>query len=276
LAPKKYSGSMNNNLTVIVHSYKSSNDIQDCIDSAKLMTNNLVVVEMESEETKKTMSVVDKNEIKEKYIVDHTGYVESHREFGIGKAKTPWVFLLDADERITPELAQEISNRIQPTLTNLTNYYEIPRKEIVFGKYWLKHGGFWPNFQTRLFKKDALISWPKAIHSTPVFKGEKGRLTNNLLHYSQKDFESIVDKTINFQAREADLLFQAGRKTNTLNFFRKFLGELYKRLIKKAGFLDGKIGIIESIYQAFSKTITYLYLYEKQLKRARPPTGGTL
>lgn len=253
---------MNNNLTIIIHSYKSSNDIQDCIDSAKLLTDNLVVVEMESEETKKTMSIIEKNGIKEKYIVTHTGYVESHREFGIEKAKTPWVFLLDADERITPKLAKEIISR-DPQNDDSITYYEVPRKEIVFGRYWLKHGGWWPNFQTRLFKKDALVSWPKAIHSTPVFKGKKGMLTNYLLHYSQKDFEAVVDKTINFQLKEADLFYQSGVKTNTLNFFRKFLGELLKRLIKNAGFLDGRIGVIESIYQAFSKTITYLYLYEK-------------
>ena len=266
---------MNNNLTIIIHSYKSSNDIQDCIDSAKLLTDNLVVVEMESEETKKTMSIIEKNGIKEKYIVTHTGYVESHREFGIAKAKTPWVFLLDADERIMPELTKEIVShsglsRIDsgvalraPQNDDSITYYEVPRKEIVFGRYWLKHGGWWPNFQTRLFKKDALVSWPKAIHSTPVFKGKKGMLTNYLLHYSQKDFGAIVDKTINFQLKEADLFYQSGVKTNTLNFFRKFLGELFKRLIKNAGFLDGRIGVIESIYQAFSKTITYLYLYEK-------------
>ena len=62
---------------------------------------------------------------------------------------------------------------------------------------------------------------------------------------------------------EADLLLKAGKQVKTLTFFRKFLGELYRRLIKNFGFLDGEIGIIESIYQAFSKTITYIYLYEK-------------
>jgi len=73
----------------------------------------------------------------------------------------------------------------------------------------------------------------------------------------------MVEKTIIFEDIESSLLFKASKKVKTSTFFRKFLGELYRRLIRSFGFLDGEIGIIESIYQAFSKTITYIYLYEK-------------
>ena len=79
----------------------------------------------------------------------------------------------------------------------------------------------------------------------------------------------MVKKTIIFENIESDLLFKAKRKTGTGIFFRKFLAEIYRRLIRNLGFLDGPFGIIEAIYQAFSKTITYLFLYEKQLKEGR-------
>ena len=61
-------------------------------------------------------------------------------------------------------------------------------------------------------------------------------------------------------------LEKAGKKISIKTFFRKFLAELYRRLIKNLGFFDGTFGVIESFYQAFSKTITYMLLYEKNNK----------
>ena len=86
---------------------------------------------------------------------------------------------------------------------------------------------------------------------------------NPIIHYFHGNLESMVEKTIIFEDIESDLLFNAKKEVNISVFFRKFLGELYRRLFRNLGFLDGEIGIIESIYQAFSKTITYIYLYEK-------------
>ena len=79
----------------------------------------------------------------------------------------------------------------------------------------------------------------------------------------------MVKKTVIFEDIESNLLLKAKKTSGTKTFFRKYLAELYRRLIKNLGFLDGPFGIIESIYQAFSKTITYLFLYEKQNKKGR-------
>ena len=246
------------NISIIIHSYNSGNIIE-CILSAKLLTNNVFVIGEEKKELGVTYIPFPNQEI-----------VEPAREFGISQVKTDWVFLLDADEKMTTELAQEIKSVIDQNLSEIS-YYKVPRKEIVFGKKWLKHGGWWPNYQIRLIKKSAFVSWPKTIHSTPVINGQGGYLRNGLLHYSQNDIEEIVNRTINFESKESYLLFKAGKQANVLVFFRKFCGELWRRLLIGLGFLDGEIGIIESIYQAFSKTITYIFLYEKRIKK-----GGTL
>ena len=116
----------------------------------------------------------------------------------------------------------------------------------------------------RLLKRDALIAWPKEIHSTPEIKGDGSFLQEPIIHYFHGDIARMVEKTIIFENIESDLLFKANKSVSTLTLFRKFFGELYRRLIKHQGFRDGKIGIIESVYQAFSKTVTYLYLYEKK------------
>jgi glycosyltransferase involved in cell wall biosynthesis len=251
-----------NELTIIIHSYSSSG-LVDCVKSALYVTKNIRIIGEEK-----------RNDVKE-FLFQHKirvipfhnqGIVEPARNFGIQQADTSWVFLLDADEVITPELVLEIKKAIR---YKSYGFYQVPRREILFHSHWIKYGGWYPNYQTRLIQISKFIQWPAFIHSTPVIKGEKGKLHSPILHYSQNNISEMVNRTIVFESNEADLLYKAKRKTSVMIFFRKFLGEFYRRLIKWQGFRDGTIGVIESIYQAFSKTITYIFLYEKQNQKGR-------
>lgn len=248
-------------LTVIINTYNEEHNIEECIESARLLTDSIIVVDMES--TDNTMKLSKKAGVKV-YTFPFSSYVEPARNFGIRKAiESDWVFILDADERVTPELAAEVKKSIR---ANEETHYKIPRKEMFAKRVWLKHGGWWPNHQIRLIQSSAFVSWPTQIHGTPEIKGSLGYLTEPLIHFSKNDYSTIVEKTIIFEDIESELLFMAKRHVSTATFFRKFLGELFRRLIKARGYLDGDIGIIESVYQAFSKTITYLYLYEKKTR----------
>lgn len=201
-------------------------------------------------------------------------YVEPARKYGIEQAKTDWVFILDADERMTKELANEINTVISNSQFPNSNSsdkqqdltptaYRVPRKNIFGKKKWLKHGGWWPDHQLRLIHRPSFQEWPKQIHSTPHIEGKLGIMNEPFLHYFHGDIEEMVKKTMIYEEIEAQLLFEARRPVTTLTFMRKFFGELMRRLVLKRGFLDGTFGIIEAFYQAYSKTITYLYLYEK-------------
>lgn len=260
----------NQTISVIIYASNEEKNIKGCIESAKLLTNNIIVVDIESKD--KTTALAKKLGV-EVFNFPFTSYVEPAREFGIRKANTDWVLILDADERITPELASEIKFVIRNS--QFANY-KISRKNIFAKIKWLRHGGWWPDYQIRLINKRFFKSWPKEIHSTPVVSGGFGYLKNPMVHYFHGDFESMVNKTIIFEDIESDLLFKAKKNVNVVTFFRKFLGELYRRLVVGVGFFDGEIGIIESIYQAFSKTITYIFLYEKRKNLPAGRQGGTL
>jgi len=253
-------------ITVIIHSLNEEKNIGDCISSAKLLTDEIILIDMESAD--KTVEIAKSLNVPV-FNFPKSNYVEPAREFGINKAKTDWILILDADERITNELAHEIKELLTLHSSPFT-YYRVPRKNIFSGIKWLRHGGWWPDHQIRLINKKSFVNWPKRIHSTPKIKGDFGYLKNPLIHYFHGDLTNMVKKTVIFEDIESELLYKAGRTTTTKTFFRKFLAELYRRLIKGLGFFDGTIGIIESIYQAFSKTITYLFLYEKQNKKDRP------
>lgn len=248
-----------NSVSIIIYSHNEEKNIEGCVESAKLLSNVIILIDAKSTDNAvKIAKRLGANCLS----INNYLYVEPSREYGIRKAKNDWVLILDADERITQELAYEIKNIISQNDIHYS-HFKIPRKNI-FGKIkWLKHGGWWPDYIIRLINKKYFKSWPKDIHSTPIIEGNCGYLQNPILHYFHGDIENMVDKTVVFENIESDLLYGAKKNVSTLIFFRKFLGELYRRLVKNLGFLDGNIGIIESIYQAFSKTITYLFLYEK-------------
>lgn len=266
---------MDKKITVLIQAYNEQDEIVECIKSAHLLSNTIIVVDTES--TDKTVAFAKENGA-EVFSFPFARYVEPARNFGVEKVKTEWVFLLDVDERITEELAGEITETLRSAQGDTGNsqndagsslgdvtHYKLRRKNIFAGKKWLQHGGWnsTTDYQTRLIKKSAFKEWPQAIHSTPVVEGKSGLLKEPLLHYFHKNLETMVSKTAVYEDIESDLLFKASKPVSTATFFRKFLGELYRRLFKWQGFRDGTLGVIESIYQAFSKTITYLFLFEK-------------
>lgn len=251
---------MSHDISIIIHTFNEEENIHECIRSARLLSDRIVVIDMGSRDKTREYVLREGCVL---YDFPYTKYVEPARRFGIEKAQTEWVFILDADERITQPLAHEIKTVIG---RETHSHYKISRKNIFGKKKWLAHGGWYPDYQIRLINKKYFVDWPSRIHATPHIKGTCAVLQNPLLHYFHPSLENMVQKTVIFEDIESDLLFEAGKKVSTVTFFRKFGGELYKRLVVRKGFLDGAFGIIESIYQAFSKTITYIFLYEKKMK----------
>lgn len=250
-----------NNLVVVFQVKNEAENINEAILSCKELTDNIVVMDMHSED--KTKELSRKNGAKVITIPDYP-YVEPVRNLAFSLTNSEWVLILDADERLTKELTQEI----KIVITNPNNqftHFALPRLNVFAGKIKFRHGGWWPDYQTRLIKKQAFVSWPKNIHATVQVSGKQGKLNNYFLHYFHGDLSSMVKKTIKFEDIESDLLLKANRKVSTSTFLRKYLGELYRRFFKHQGWRDGPYGIIESLYQAYSKTITWLFLYEKKI-----------
>ena len=252
---------MKKSISIIIYAHNDENNIKECIKSAKLITENVCLIDIASSDRTIDFALKQNEDVKR---VGFVKYVELVRQIGIDFADSDWILILDADERITKESAKEIKNAIK---NNKITYYFIPRKNIFDGVKWLKHGGWWPDLQIRLIRKKYLKKWPKEIHSAPIIQGAFEKLKNPLIHSFHGNITKMVEKTLIFEDVESDLLYKADKNVTTLTFLRKFLGEFFRRFLKNLGFLDGPIGIIESIYQAFSKTITFLLLYEKKNNR---------
>jgi glycosyltransferase involved in cell wall biosynthesis len=198
-------------------------------------------------------------------IIKVSGDFSKKRNEGKDAASGEWLFYLDIDERVTPLLREEIKDVI--TSPVFLSSYAIPRRNILLG-HEMHWGGWWPDYVLRLIRKDSLVRWEGELHEQPKVRGEVGKLRNPLTHFSHRSLAEMVEKTNSWSKIEAKLLFKSNHPQMTWwRFFSVAFREFWYRGIRKMGFLDGTVGVIEIIYQTFSRMITYAKLWEMQNKK---------
>lgn len=181
-----------------------------------------------------------------------------------GLAKGEWLFYLDADERVTPLLRDELLRVVKRK--NTLSAYAVPRRNFLLGKE-LKFGGWGDDYVMRFFKKDMLSHFEGELHERAVFDGPFGKLTEPLVHFQPPTIEEALGKSIIWSKLEAKLFLAPGVNHPPVVWWRVLkmgIATLFDRLIKKQGFRDGVEGWIESIYQAYHTMIIYLQLWELQ------------
>jgi glycosyltransferase involved in cell wall biosynthesis len=194
------------------------------------------------------------------------GSFQDWRNVGLRRSKTPWIFYIDADERVTPLLKKEIEKVISE---DNYDFFVIPRKNIILGKE-MRWGGWWPDYVKRIYKRDSLKGWVGDVHEEPVIEGKMGYLKNALIHLKHAKISEMVEKTNLRSEIEAKMLLEAGHpQMQWWRFIRIILTELYLRLIRLQGFRDGVEGTIYGLYQGWSKFLTYAKLWEFQLEERK-------
>ena len=187
------------------------------------------------------------------------------RDWGAKKAKSDWLLYVDTDEEVTPKLKKMVLSVIE---SSEFAAYAIPRRNIFLG-HEMHWGGWWPDYVVRLIKKDKLEGWVGELHEQPKIKGTICHLKVPFIHESHRNLTDMVEKTNRWSEVEAKLLYDSGHpKMNIFRFFSAGFREAWYRGVIKLGFLDGTVGIIEIIYQTFSRLITYSKLWELQMKNA--------
>jgi len=230
--------------------------IGDCLESLSWVDEIIVI---DNGSTDKTVEIAKgRGAIIAKSL---KGGFSDMRNLGAKKASGEWLLYVDADERVTPLLKKEIEETLK---TGGNSAYAIPRRNIFLG-HEMRWGGWWPDFVLRLIKKDSLVDWEGKLHEQPRIKGTIGRLNNPLTHFSHRSLAEMVAKTNEWSEIEAKLLFESHHpKMAWWRFISVAFREFWFRGIKKMGFLDGTVGVIEIVYQMFSRMITYAKLWEMQ------------
>ncbi len=174
-----------------------------------------------------------------------------------------WVLNLDADEVVSPELAQEI----QKMLSTPSEYrgFSFPRKTFFLGR-WIRYGGWYPNRLTRLAHRN-FSAWSEPhVHEEFQVRGKIGRLTQPLLHYAFDSIEEQVLTNLRFSKLGSQDLKEAGQKPSRTLLILKPSWKFIETFFIKRGFLDGLSGFIISINAAHSMFLKYASLFEMSLR----------
>jgi len=192
--------------------------------------------------------------------------VEAIRSREVNEANNDWVLIMDFDEIITDKLKEEILTTISLKDAPFKTY-AFRRRNFSLG-YPLKYGGWGDDYVVRLFHKKNFVGWPTDIHSTPTVKGKIGKLEFLMEHHKDASLSQMIAKTNRYSAQEAKQFFEGGlAQVTPLTLIRKSTMEFLRRYFFKLGMLDGRIGLIQSLYQAFSVFVTYAKLYELQMSK---------
>ena len=198
----------------------------------------------------------------------------------IDKCAGPWVFSLDADEELTPELQAEIRALIagEPEY----DAYWVPRRNQIFGR-WMAHGGQYPDYKLRLFRQGtARLPEDTEPHATPKWDGPKGRLKGDLRHYQYPTVAMYVEHMNRYSSASVPLVMRKGRGYRGLAAFVA-MGVVnpaltfVKNYILRLGFLDGREGLLFHLYHSCYISWKYAKAWETDRisDRGAALTGGS-
>ena len=246
-------------ISVVINTLNEEENIPHALNSIKDLADEVIVVDMMSDDN--TQEIAKEMGAKV-YEHERMGYVEPARNFAISKASGEWILMLDADERISPELESAIKQIVIDERSK--DYYRLPRKNLVFSK-WLRHSRWWPDYNIRLFRK-GYVEWSEIIHSVPLTRGEGADLEekeeNAIVHHHYSSIDQYIERLNRYTSHQAKGLVQKKYKFAWQDVIRKPVNEFLSRYFAGEGYKDGLHGLVLSGLQAFSEFVVYLKVWQ--------------
>jgi len=250
-------------ITTIILTLNEEKNIRQCLESAQDISDEIIVIDSGSQDT--TLEIA-----REYGAVIHTrDFINQADQFNWAldnvEIKGEWILRLDADEYLTPELAQEIQDTLAAPKTETTGYYM--KRRVYFLGRWIKHGGYYPIWFLRLWKQgSARIEDREMDEHTILKEGTAERFKHDFVDDNKNGLAHWIAKHNDYSTREARARIReektgathaskkaqvkGGVYAKTPLFLRAFLYFLY-RYIFLLGFLDGTAGLVFHTLQGF-------------------------
>jgi glycosyltransferase involved in cell wall biosynthesis len=197
------------------------------------------------------------------YVRAWPGY-SAQKNFAAEQASFDWVFSLDADERVSGELAAELQ-KLKQGPERAVAAFEMPRLTFYLGR-WIKHSGWYPDHKVRLYNRKSASFVGEFVHESVKVNGRTERLSGDILHYTVRnasDHHQRIDRYTTLAARE---LYQRGRRATPLSLLISPASAFLRSYILKRGFLDGAQGVAIACFAAHYVFLKNLKLWEMNLK----------
>ncbi len=246
-------------LSVVIIAFNEAAVIRDCLTSVASFADEIIVIDSGSTDNTVPISLEYTPHV---FSVDWPGD-GPQRNRGIEKARGEWILCLDADERVSPLLAEELKN-LQSS--SLYNGYSIPFLSHYLGQpiYW---GDWRREYHTRLFRRRkgrysvSEVYGAQGAHCRPLVEGTVGKLKGQILHYPFPTLEKVLTKMNQYSSGSASLKRQCGRTSSFSEAVLRGFWAFFRGYILRLGFLDGKAGFILAVSNAEGVYYRYLKLW---------------
>ena len=238
-------------ISAVIATLNEEKNLKRCLESIDFVDEIIIV---DSGSSDKTVEIAKKF-TKKIFFTDFKGFSQI-KQYGIEKAKSDWVLIIDADEEVSDNLKQKLLE-IDKKGNNINGFY-IKRETFFLGKK-IKYCGWGKDYQLRFFKKNKGAFDGKIVHEALNVQGKIGYIDFPLYHYSYPDVKSYFDKMNRYTTLQAKQ-----KKGNFLLFkmiFSPFF-KFFKMYFLRLGFLDGIHGLILSLFSGFSEFVKYAKMIE--------------
>lgn len=191
-------------------------------------------------------------------VRDWPGYI-AQKNFAAGEARHDWILSLDADERVTPELAAEIQALLAagPACAG----YRIPRVTYYLGR-WIRTTDWYPDHQLRLYDRRRARWAGRYVHESVQADGPVGRLTADLRHYSYRDVSQHLLRIDRYSTLAARQMYEDGRRAGAWAIVAHPAAAFLRNYVARGGFRDGAAGLIVSLLNAYYVLVKWVKLWE--------------
>jgi glycosyltransferase involved in cell wall biosynthesis len=243
-------------VTVTIITLNEARHIAAAIDSAAWADEILVV---DSGSTDDTVAIATGKGVR---VMGRTwpGYVDQ-KNYAASVAAHDWIFSLDADERVTPALADEIRKVVAGDPPERA--FRVPRVTFHLGR-WVRTTDFYPDYQTRLYDRRAARWQGKYVHESIVADGAVGQLTSELQHYSYRDLSDHLDRINHYSTLAAQQMYESGRRASAVDLLTHPPAAFLRNYVLRGGFADGVAGLTISLVNAYSVLLKFAKLWEMQ------------
>ncbi len=253
-------------VSAILHTLNEIENIEDCIRSVDWADEIYLV---DSFSTDGTVELIRRSFPRVRLEQREYLGAASQKNYAIDRAAHDWIFVIDADERVTPKLRDELLRTLDGDLTLWA--YSVGRLNFMLGKK-VRFSGLQRDRVTRLFHRGHARYPNKRVHADLLVDGETGRLSQKLDHFYIRSFDHMIAKMTRYADWGAAQMYIDGRTTGLWGIFSHTVGRFVRDYLFNLGFLDGTRGLISvgmHVYYTFWK---YAKLWElTQLKRLGKP-----
>ena len=249
-------------LSVVVITKDEENNIERCLKSVDWADEIIVV---DSDSTDRTVELARQQRARV-FKTQWKGYGPAKRE-AVNHAAGEWVFSIDADEEVTPELAMEI-REVLSNADDIAGFY-IKRRTNFLGR-WIYHCGWYPDPVLRLFRKSQGNFNEAIIHEKVELQGRIDYLKEELLHYSYPNLESYLHRFNRYTTMGAQVAFEKGRRVRWFDLVMRPPISFITHFVSRQGFRDGMEGFMISVLSAVAVLVKYAklrYMQQQQSNR---------